>query len=142
MLTLANSIRGTAWLRSLRPSRFCYDADARHRTTLNHRRNGTNIKHDSRHRRARLEDCLAHIIGDVAKLHSLFDVRSTLHQRIEDSVLITGDGYHLFDPDGMLDHLRLTGQHLQITHHVHAAVDERVEVVGFNRTCMSGFGGD
>src|SRR5438128_12082831 len=62
-------------------------ANIRDRRAFSHRWYGTNIKHNSRHRRPSLEDCLAHIIGDVTKLHSLFDVRSALHQWIENSVL-------------------------------------------------------
>src|SRR2546423_7852409 len=112
-------------------------AEVRDRRAFSHRGHRANIKDNSRHRRPSFEDCLSDVVSDVAKLHSLFNVRSALHEWIEDSVLIAGDGHHLFDPHGMLDHLRLTGQHLQITHYVQAAVDERVEIVCLNCTGMS-----
>src|SRR5437763_17104546 len=86
-------------------------AEVRDRRAFSHRGHRADVEHDPGHRRPSLEDCLSDVVSDVTNLHTLFDVRSALHQWIEDSVLIAGNRYHLLDPDGLLYHLCMTGQY-------------------------------
>src|SRR5688572_31828562 len=65
-----------------------HDADARNRFALVDRGHCPHVQHDARFFRARVEDRLADVVGDVADLHPGSYVRTALHQRIEDARLV------------------------------------------------------
>jgi hypothetical protein len=88
----------------------------------------------------RLEDHIAEVVGDISDLHSLLGVRSPRHQRIEDSVMIARNRIDLADPYWMLDHGCRAWQHLQVAHHIEAAVYQHIDVFRLDGAGMSCFG--
>src|SRR3954469_20539899 len=81
-------------------------------------------------------------VGDIADPHTLLDVRPTLHQRVEDALVVAGDAVDALDPDWVLRGRGCTWQHLEVADGVEAAVDQRVEIIGLARARVSGFGSD
>src|SRR2546425_8567448 len=91
---------------------------------------------------ARLGNEFAEVIGDGAKLHSGGNVGSALDEGIPDSRAVGEYVRELFNPDGILDRMRIAGEHFEGAHGAEGAVDEECEVVRFHGAGMAGFDDD
>jgi hypothetical protein len=118
------------------------DADVGNRLALGHRRHRPDVQHDPCLRRSRVQECLAEVIGDVADEHPLLDVRAALDARVEHARLVAGDARDPLHPHRVLDDSGDAGNHPEIAHHVQAAVDEQVDVVGLHRAGVARLGGE
>src|SRR5437870_8673419 len=119
-----------------------YYSDVCDSCAFRHRRHSANVKHDTGNWRACFKDYLTEIVCDIADSHSLLDVCATTDEWVEHSRLVAGQRHDLFDPNRMLDDGGRARQHLQIAHHIQAAIHQSVEVIGFNGAGMARLGGD
>ena len=103
---------------------------------------GVDVEDDGGDGSARLGDEFAGVVGDGAELHAGGDVCAALNEGIPDAGAVGEDIDEFFNPDGILDGMRIAGEHFQGAHGADSAVDEESEVVGFDGARVTGFDDD
>ena len=73
---------------------------------------GVDVEDDAGDGGAGLSDGFAEVVGDGAEFHAGGDVGAALDERIPDSGAVGEDVFEFFDPDGILDGVRVAGEHL------------------------------
>src|SRR5215469_631661 len=91
-------------------------------------------------RRTRFPHRLAEQIGDVADFHALLHVPAALDHGIENAGGFAGDAGNALGPHWVLHRRYIARQHLQVAHHVQAAVDQRRHVFRLYGASMARLG--
>src|SRR5438132_7697491 len=82
------------------------------------------------------------VVGDGAEFHSGGDIGAALDEGIPDAGTVSEDVDEFFNPDGILDGVRLTGKHFERPHGAERAVDEERNIIGLYGTGVAGLDDD